>query len=617
MSQDSQSRDPSQLPRPGEMLEDRYRLEKRYASGGMGVIMTAEQVRTEREVAVKILHPHIAAQEDFAARFKREVQVATLFDHPNIVRVYDVGESDDGLLYLVMEFLEGEELKETIERNAPMPTGRVVDIACQFLDGLAEAHSQDVVHRDLKPANIFVGQDRRGNDEVKVLDFGVAKLVNEQQTEITETGNVTGTPSYMAPEVLVDSEQSNRKPVDTYASGLILLEMLIGQKVFSADNMGQTLLKQLKKAVRIPEVIAETPLGAVIRKATAKHPDNRYPDADAMLVHLEEVRGEIPDDLRVDPDSVPEPAPDTSPSLLQQMDEQDTDANMEMLRMLEQRRGPAGESGSDKVAVQGDGASSSWGRIFTVAMSVLGIAGFAVLAWNFYGRGPKSTSADDGKQGAAEPLDESEKSSRENELALRVTSEPTGASVWRRNRMLGKTNVRLEFDRDELPQTLRLEAEGHRARTLEVTPESDGPLSVALRPKRDTGDPDAGTPSETTSGASSSEPEGVADGREPTRPAGEEASEDKRADETGEVAEAETASDESPPAAQTGAEEGTSGAESGEEPSSESSSVEDDVVSKYLGGGEDEETVESDDESSSEGETSDDESFDQLVEDQL
>lgn len=134
------------LPEPGEIIDGRYRLGAIFARGGMGVIMRAEQLQAGREVAIKFLHPHVAAKGNVAARFKREVQVTTLFDHPSIVRVYDVGESEKGVLYLVMELLEGEELKDISRREGPMSAGRAVDITLQMLDGIAEAHSRDVVH---------------------------------------------------------------------------------------------------------------------------------------------------------------------------------------------------------------------------------------------------------------------------------------------------------------------------------------------------------------------------------------------------------------------------------------------------------------------------------------
>lgn len=319
MSPDDASTHLARLPRPGEIIDERYRLGEAFASGGMAVLMEAEQLRTGRQVAVKLLHPHVAAKENFAARFEREVRVATLFDHPNIVRVYDVGQTTEGALYVVMELLEGGELKELIRREAPLAVGRAVDIALQMLDGLGEAHSQEVVHRDMKPANIHVGTTRRGEDRVKLLDFGIAKLVNSGQSDLTATGMFAGTPPYLAPESVVSEVATDHPRLDVYATGLVLLEMMMGQRVFDGDGITQTLLQHLKKPVQIPALIAETPLDGVLRRATAKHPDERYQHADEMYLALDEIRDELPDDLRLEPHQIPDGYDDTSPSMLKKI----------------------------------------------------------------------------------------------------------------------------------------------------------------------------------------------------------------------------------------------------------------------------------------------------------
>lgn len=342
-----------QLPRPGEILEERYRLGKPFASGGMGIIMRAEQVRTGRTVAVKLLHPHIAAKSGFADRFQREVQVATLFDHQHIMRVYDVGQTDEGVLYLVMELLEGEELKDVIEAEAPMSVGRAGRIALQMLDGLAEAHAMGVVHRDFKPANVFVTQTRRGTDHVKLLDFGIAKVINAQEHEITLTGQITGTPAYLAPETLLRKDQRNQKVVDVYGAGLVLLEMLTGENTFQGEDMPQTLLLQIKKPVRIPEIIANTPLGEVIKRSTAKHPDDRYPDADAMYEALEVALEASPKKLRVEGSPGAVLAPRTSGSLLEKIATGDADTDLQILRDAPQYEAySTEETDREKITVQ-------------------------------------------------------------------------------------------------------------------------------------------------------------------------------------------------------------------------------------------------------------------------
>lgn len=324
------------LPEPGELIDDRYRLVEAFASGGMGVIMRAEQLSVGRDVAVKLLHPHVADRDDFAARFKREAKVATLFDHASIVRVYDVGETDEGALYLVMELLDGEELKEVIKREAPLPVGRAIEITLQMLDGLAEAHSQEVIHRDIKPANVFIGKTRRGEDDVKLLDFGVAKLVNSGQTQLTATGRFTGTPSYIAPEVLVSGVETNKKAADIYAAGLVLLEMLTGQKAFDGTGIHDTILMHLNKPVFIPQEIAGTALGDVICKATRKHPEDRFFDADAMFGALRAAADSVAADLVLKLGPMPRSSYDPSSGILEKLNASGPDCGLEMLRSIPQ-----------------------------------------------------------------------------------------------------------------------------------------------------------------------------------------------------------------------------------------------------------------------------------------
>ena len=361
----------AQLPRPGDILENRYRLGKPFASGGMGVIMRAEQLRTGRDVAVKLLHPHIAAQKGFADRFKREVRVATLFDHQHIMRVYDVGQTPEGVLYLVMEYLEGEELKTLIEREAPLSVGRAGDIALQMLDGLAEAHSMNVVHRDFKPSNVFILETRRGDDHIKLLDFGIAKVINSQQPEITTTGEITGTPSYMAPETLLKKGQRDKKVVDVYGAGLVLLEMLTGKKSFQGEDITQTLLMQLKKPVLIPEPIEPTMLGTVVKRSTAKHPGDRYQNADEMFEALELALKQVPLDLTLEAEQIPGQAPNTSPSLLEEIASQDSDASLEMLRRAPQHESyAAGDTGPTVRKADGEQAESAPGSEETATRDV-------------------------------------------------------------------------------------------------------------------------------------------------------------------------------------------------------------------------------------------------------
>lgn len=293
------------MPDIGDLLDGRYRIQAVLATGGMGVVLRAEQLPMERPVAIKLLHPHIAAaNEKVLGRFEQEVRLAKLLNHPNTIRLYDFGESSQGLVYVAMEYLDGRDLKRLIAEEGCLPLGRAVEITRQMLDGLAEAHAHDFIHRDLKPSNVFVTENRRGQDFVKLLDFGIAKSLDGSDLDLTASGSICGTPGYVAPEYL--RSESLVKASDVYAVGLMLLEMLIGQRVFLGDGAVQTMMMHLQIDPDIPPELEATPLAPIIRKATAKQPAERYADADEMLQALEAIFEDLPQDLRVQGYAAPE-----------------------------------------------------------------------------------------------------------------------------------------------------------------------------------------------------------------------------------------------------------------------------------------------------------------------
>lgn len=283
----------------------------------MGVIMRGEHIKMKRDVAVKLLSPDIATEAGYRARFLREVDLAATIEHPNIVRCYDFGETADGVLYLVMELLEGESLKETLHRERRMSTRRVAALLLQSLDGMATAHLQAIVHRDLKPSNIYIVQDHRGEDVVKVLDFGLAKSLTADHLTLTKTGAVCGTASYVAPESLVLQQVGTEG--DIYAVGLIALEMLIGRQVCQSRAMAQTFLQHLVVPARIPRRVWDTPLGPILARALMKHPADRYANAEEMFQALRAVEADIPDVVLAPSEMPPLPPENLDNSLLMQL----------------------------------------------------------------------------------------------------------------------------------------------------------------------------------------------------------------------------------------------------------------------------------------------------------
>jgi tRNA A-37 threonylcarbamoyl transferase component Bud32/tetratricopeptide (TPR) repeat protein len=267
----------------GKTLPGGHHILDLISVGGMGRVYRAQQSALGRTVAVKIIHPHLLADENSALRFMTEARAASQLNHPNSVSVFDFGRTEDGQPYLVMEFLRGKDLARVAYEDGPLPFGRVVDVLRQVLAALGEAHDLGIVHRDLKPENVILEPLRRGGDFVKVVDFGLAKLKADTQTKsVTSPGIVCGTPDYMAPEQGRGDAIDGRS--DLYSVGVILFQLLTGRLPFEADSPTQVVMMHLTIPVPdprqvAPERIIPEPLVAVVFRAMSKDSRDRYQDA--------------------------------------------------------------------------------------------------------------------------------------------------------------------------------------------------------------------------------------------------------------------------------------------------------------------------------------------------
>ena len=242
-------------PLIGRTLPGGYVILDLVGIGGMGRVYRAEQTTLGRTVAVKIIHPHLVGEENAAARFITEARAASRLNHPNSVGVIDFGKTQDGQLYLVMEFLRGRDLARIAYEEGPLPFRRIIGVMKQVLAALAEAHHLEIIHRDLKPENIILEPMRSGGDFVKVVDFGLAKMrVEAQARSITSPGIVCGTPEYMSPEQGHGDELDARS--DLYAVGVILFQLTTGHLPFEADSPTQVVLMHLSQAPPDPRKIA-------------------------------------------------------------------------------------------------------------------------------------------------------------------------------------------------------------------------------------------------------------------------------------------------------------------------------------------------------------------------
>ncbi len=272
------------LPQEGDLIGHRFRIMDLIGSGGFGTVFRALQENVGREVALKFLAPSVAKDPVNIERFRREAFHVSQLRHPNTITLYDYGQTDDGLFYMVMELLEGEALSGLIQREGAMEQGRAAHVFIQILKSLSEAHQRGLVHRDLKPENIHLCEMFGELDYVKVLDFGVAKMTSfdggddESEAKLTKAGRIFGTPMYMSPE------QACAEPIttatDIYALGLLLFEMMTGLPPVTGRNRMDVIHKQIRDEVpKLTKKLKGTPIGDVIRKATRKAPEERYQDA--------------------------------------------------------------------------------------------------------------------------------------------------------------------------------------------------------------------------------------------------------------------------------------------------------------------------------------------------
>jgi serine/threonine protein kinase len=277
----------------GQVVDGRYRVQARIGTGGMGAVYRVEHVRMGKVAAMKVLHRELAKDDQVVKRFRREVQVVSRLNHPNIVQTFDFG-SWQGLLYLIMEHVKGEDLGALLRREGPLPVGRVAALGVQICSALDEAHHAGVMHRDLKPENIVVVR-RRSEEHAKVLDFGLAKLRERPELgEITGAGNLIGTPYYMSPEQVRSENVDHR--TDLYSLGATLYRVVTGEFVFDGNSPMGIMSKHLTDELvppsrRVPALRLPVELDRIIVKALARNRDQRYASAADMRRDLEPLAG--------------------------------------------------------------------------------------------------------------------------------------------------------------------------------------------------------------------------------------------------------------------------------------------------------------------------------------
>ena len=281
----------------GTIIAERYHIIKKLGEGGMGQVYLAEHVKMGRKSAVKVMNPGMVQNVDAISRFNREAQNASRINHPNVAGIYDFGETADGVVYLAMEFVEGQPLTDIIKQHGALPPMRASEITRQTAEGLSVAHDMGIVHRDLKPDNIMVAKGRNGADLVKVVDFGIAKAAANEAQKVTKTGMVVGTPEYMSPEQLSGDPLDARS--DIYALALVAFNMFTGKLPFPGETMQESMIMRLtdepKQLLDMkPDVAWPADLQAVLNKALARSADNRYKNASEFAHDLVQAIDRMP-----------------------------------------------------------------------------------------------------------------------------------------------------------------------------------------------------------------------------------------------------------------------------------------------------------------------------------
>ena len=265
----------------GRDIAGRFRVLAKLGEGGMGAVYRAEQISLKRAVAVKLLRPELSQNQMIVRRFSAEAEAVAKLDHPNTVKVYDFGQDTTGALFIAMEFVEGGSLRTAMATQGPLPPARALAIAAQVAASLADAHALSIIHRDLKPDNVMLQDKGRQRDNVRVLDFGIAKLRDDQrstQQAMTQAGDMLGTPQYMSPEQIRGEHVDGR--TDVYALGCMIYEMVTGRLPFEGPSVLAILTKHLTEVVvppsqRRPDLALPGAIDQVVMAAMAKEPASR------------------------------------------------------------------------------------------------------------------------------------------------------------------------------------------------------------------------------------------------------------------------------------------------------------------------------------------------------
>jgi len=486
----------------GELLDGGYRVDELVCSGAMGAVYRGRQLKLDRNVAIKVIRPDLHATKAAVKRFEAEAKVIQRLTHPNTVRLYDHGQTEAGLPYLVMEFLEGSTLDRVLAANGPLPANMVCDIASQVLKCLIEAHTHGIVHRDIKPSNLMLCRQVGASNFIKLIDFGVARKRVETPTQLTLPGTTLGTPAYMAPEQLQGFEVDGR--ADLYSLGLTMFELVTGTQAYSGANLFDIAQMHLSADQLVVPLLPNAPdLQEAIMRAVRKHPEERFQSAIEMLAAL---TGEVlSGNLSAAEVSVEVPSTLTVPVQRRESGAHDRTENTD----------PIGETPVEGVWAEGldDEELDELPRprravyLALVVLPCLLLGAALVFAFTRGDRDRPSEVIDAPIAAVQEPT-------IAPRIQFEVRSEPSGAAVLLDGDSVCRTPCSRELVANDVPRVLTVTLDGHEDFTRAVTLGEDVLLPVALVPLAQPADQTpAAAPQPAESGAGITTAE--ADGDEP------------------------------------------------------------------------------------------------------
>lgn len=465
----------------GQVLDGRYRIDSVLGYGGFGMVFRGMQTSIQRPIALKTLHPQLAMAPTFFERFKREAEIASRLKHPNIITIYDFGRTPQGLCYFVMELLEGESLRERVRRDGPLTLREAAAVIEQVAEGVGHAHHQNVIHRDLKPHNIML-TEVDGAEYVKVLDFGLVKAIEQEEDEqLTSTGQVLGTPQYMPPEQAGGDLVDRRS--DLFSLTGVFYYCLTGRSPYGANNVKKALtlglagnlerIDTLRHGAPVPEAIEQ-----FVAKGLKPEKDDRFQTAEELIAALRAAMAGVPEAVL---DAVPsspgagshEPGSGASSASRRQA------ATRSKVKAVSSSRAiPRSASRMDVAAREEPGppARSSRAILITLTAAALMLAGGAVVWWP--GRSQPKTPIREPNASkpsvAAEPVEP-------KPLLVTLHTTPEGAEVLDGDALVGRTPLTLNLERGVV-RTFLFRLSGYRdlQRTLRI--EGDQDLTLPLEP---------------------------------------------------------------------------------------------------------------------------------------